>query len=358
MKLNGAGELVFSPSDLVHYIESPFASWMDRYDHENPGVLSRDETSEDDRLIAETGERHEQSVLEDFRTAGAALVEISREDPATAVLKTITAIEQGVPLIYQAALQSGRFAGFADFLILDAAGHYQVWDTKLARSPKPYYAIQLCCYSEMFSEMCGVPLPERFGIILGTKDRVEYRTEDFIYYYRHIKQCFLELQDGFSGRLEDRPEPLPGGDYRPWESCAEAFFTATDHLVRVAGITTSQIKKLNKAEIRTMTSLSLSSEAKVPKLAPDTMTKLAAQARLQCLTNDERTGRPEALPHYEALAEYGPNGEPVGIATLPPPHPADVAFDMEGFPLAPGGLEYLFGVAVRKAESEGYDYLE
>jgi hypothetical protein len=36
---------------------------------------------------------------------------------------------------------------------------YQVWDTKLARAPKPYYAVQLCCYSEMLAD-------------LGNKDRV------------------------------------------------------------------------------------------------------------------------------------------------------------------------------------------
>ena len=47
------------------------------------------------------------------------------------------------------------------------------------------------------------------------------------------------------------------------------------------------------------------------------------------------------------LSHTGTNGEPVGLATLPPDHPADVFFDMEGYPLATGGLEYLFGVCTR-----------
>ena len=39
--------------------------------------------------------------------------------------------------------------------------------------------------------------------------------------------------------------------------------------------------------------------------------------------------------------------KPVGLVTLPPDHPADVFFDMEGYPLVSGGLEYLFGVCSR-----------
>ena len=72
--------------------------------------------------------------------------------------------------------------------------------------------------------------------------------------------------------------------------------------------------------------------------------KLAAQARLQCQTRADRTEKPDAPPRYELLPQTGANGEPVGLAALPPDHPADVFFDMEGYPLAPGGLEYLFGV--------------
>lgn len=358
MKKTQSGDLIFSPSDLVRYIGSPFASWMDRYYLENPDALCPDEESEDERLVAETGERHEQAVLQGFRAADAGLTEIARGDFASAHKQTLAAMGRRAPIIYQAALVSGRFAGFADFLMLGENGLYQVWDTKLARSPKPYYAIQLCCYSEMLSGMCGVPLPEQFGVILGTQDRVEFRTEDFIYYYRHIKRRFLELQDSFNGLLEDRPEPPPQGEHGRWTSHAEAFFKETDHLIQVANITQGQIRKLKRAGIATMTSLSQGAGVHVPRLAADTLEKLVAQARLQCLTNAERAAAPEAPPRYELLPQSGPNDEPIGIASLPPPHPADVVFDMEGFPLVPGGLEYLFGAVVRTAQDDGCEYLD
>ena len=38
MKKDLSGQLVFSPSDLICYLASPFASWMDRYALENPGA--------------------------------------------------------------------------------------------------------------------------------------------------------------------------------------------------------------------------------------------------------------------------------------------------------------------------------
>jgi uncharacterized protein len=317
---------------------------MDRYYLENPAAVKPDQETEDQKLIAQTGDLHERAMLDEFKSSFSDLVEVSRDDFAAAGSKTLSVIQARAPIIYQAALGSGQFAGFADFLILDGSDKYQVWDTKLARSPKPHYAIQLCCYSEMFAEMTGEQIPEKLGIILGTKDRVEYRVEDFIHYYRCLKANFLSMQDSFRGNLADRPEPLPMADHGRWTSYAEKFFDDTDQLVRVAGITTGQIKKLRKAGIATMTDLGDASGRSVPKLAADSFEKLVAQARLQCQTRADRLKRPNSAAQYEVLPQVGANGESVGLAALPPEHLADVFFDIEGYPLLPGGLEYLFGV--------------
>jgi uncharacterized protein len=345
-----SGQLVYSPTDLVRYLASPFTSWMDRYCLENPGTVTPDKETEDEKLIAQTGDQHERAVLGEFKSSDANLVEVPKADPVVAEATTRGALKAKAPIIYQAALAGGPFAGFADFLILDTAGRYEVWDTKLARSPKPYYAVQLCCYSEMLAEMTGDPLPTRFGIILGTKDKVEFRVEDFIHYYRCVKASFLALQRGFTGKLTDRPEPLPGADHGRWTSHAKQFFKDTDHLVQVAGISVGQIKKLKKTGIATVEALAAASGKAVPKLANESFEKLVAQARLQCLTRADRKENPEAPPRYEVLPQAGANGEPVGLATLPPDHPADIFFDMEGYPLLAGGLEYLFGACWRNGD--------
>ena len=139
-------------------------------------------------------------------------------------------------------MRDGDFAGYADFLKLDNVGKYQAWDTKLALSPKPYYPIQLCCYSEMLAAATGQGMPERIGVILGDRTEIEFRVEDFIHYYRHIKDSFLAMQAAFSGKIDDCPEPLPRADHGRWTSHAKKFFLDNDHLVQVANITSARLK--------------------------------------------------------------------------------------------------------------------
>jgi predicted RecB family nuclease len=181
------GQLIFSPTDLIRYLASPFASWMERYHLENPDAVKPDEESEDEKLIAQTGDEHERVVLDELKAVTPKLIEIPKNDFSAALARTVEAINAKSPIIYQGALQHGRFAGFSDFLTLDETGLYQVWDTKLARSPKPYYAVQLCCYSEMLAPLLGGKMPSKFGIILGDKERVEFRVEDFFHYYLRVK---------------------------------------------------------------------------------------------------------------------------------------------------------------------------
>ena len=203
------GQLIFSPTDLICYLASPFASWMERYNLENPGAVQPDKETEDEILIAQTGDEHERVVLGELKLVTPQLVEISNDTFSEALTRTRAAIEAKSPIIYQGALQHGRFAGYSDFLTLDETGLYQVWDTKLARSPKPYYAVQLCCYSEMLAPLLGGTMPSKFGIILGDKERVEFRVEDFFHYYLRIKSSFLAMNDGFTGNLADCQEPQP-----------------------------------------------------------------------------------------------------------------------------------------------------
>lgn len=77
-----SGQLMYSPSDLVRYLKSPFASWMERYYLENPGAVIPDEETEDERLIAQTGNQHERAVLDELRLSHADLVEVPNNDLA------------------------------------------------------------------------------------------------------------------------------------------------------------------------------------------------------------------------------------------------------------------------------------
>ena len=111
-------------------------------------------------------------------------------------------MQSGASAIYQARLEGGEFAGYADFLLrVDGSSQfgpyeYEVWDTKLARSAKPYFVIQLCCYAEMIEAIQGC-LPTHIGVVLGNGKREKFLTADYIFYYRAVKRAFLEQQDTF-----------------------------------------------------------------------------------------------------------------------------------------------------------------
>ena len=78
MKKDSSGQLRYSPSDLVRYLASPFASWMDRYHLENPDAVTPDEQTAEDRLIAQTGNRMSARCCRNFDVCGK-----GRRDPAS-----------------------------------------------------------------------------------------------------------------------------------------------------------------------------------------------------------------------------------------------------------------------------------
>jgi uncharacterized protein len=334
-KLNGG--YIYSPSDLITFMESDYVSWMERFYRECPDAVQPDEVDETDRIIQAKGEEHEQAFLKDLLAGGHDVIDLKgNRDPAA----TIHAMKAGREIIYQGALESGGFAGIADFLVrvdgTSALGNYlyEVWDTKLARKPKPYFIIQLCCYAEMLASIQERLQPE-VQVVLGTKEQRRFRTEDYFYYYRQLKLAFLEQQQRFN---PEQPPEIPGlKDLGRWSSHATKILEDRDDLSLVANIRSTQIRRLREAGIDTVRSLTETEATGVPRVAPEPFTRLRRQARLQV----QSRGLP--TPKYELL-ETDPLKPRLGLAGLPPASPYDISFDMEGYPLLEDGLEYLFGV--------------
>jgi uncharacterized protein len=152
MKKQG-NAIIYSPTDLIRFPRVAIRSWLDRFHLEDPQAITPTQTA---RKISCVPFRRRTRAISgastDRREAG--LVEIPKHDFEAARRQTLTALEQRTPVIVQAALASGSFAGYADFLIL-MPGPLSGWDSKLARSVKPYYAVQLCCYAELLADITG-----------------------------------------------------------------------------------------------------------------------------------------------------------------------------------------------------------
>ena len=73
-----SGIVIYSPTDLIRYLASPFASWLDRYYLENPEAIAPDKQTEEEELLSRTGDKHEQLVLSGYK-ASTSVIEIAKD---------------------------------------------------------------------------------------------------------------------------------------------------------------------------------------------------------------------------------------------------------------------------------------
>lgn len=112
------GQFHFSPSDLTRYMESPFASWMDRFSIEHPDQAPEKDPA--DALmssLAQKGYEHEDALEAAFIEQGLNVVKIEGESSDEKHAKTLAAMRQGADVIVQARLELPPFGGYADFLV-------------------------------------------------------------------------------------------------------------------------------------------------------------------------------------------------------------------------------------------------
>lgn len=339
-------EIIFSPSDLTTFAASPYASWMDRlrllHPERAPQIDPADPLSE---ALARRGLRHEARQLSLFRDLGKQVVTIpdvhTRHPDSVEQASKMTrqAMCDGVDVIFQALLEQLPFRGLADFLVKVPGSsdfgdyHYEVWDTKLSASVKPAHLIQLCCYADMLEAIQGIRA-HSIVVALGSEALARFRTNDFFYYYQALKAAFIEAHNGFDP--ERIPDPADYASHGRWSTHAQQRLVALDHLGTVATMSRSQIKKLNKAGIKTRQQLIESSAEAVPGLQTEVLERLRAQASLQQRSEGLQVPLFDLLPPHPERAGWG-------LAALPPHSPLDVFFDIEGYPLEQGGLEYLWG---------------
>ena len=332
------GSVIYSASDLAAAARCEYALLraFDAKLGRGPAVSIEDE------LLARTaqlGGEHEQRHLDELRELCEENVAIIGRphytvDGLTAAAEaTMQAVERRAPVIYQAAMFDGRFAGFADFLVLES-DQYRLRDTKLARSVKVEALLQLAAYADTLAR-AGVPVASEVELVLGDGATVRYRVDELL-------PVYLSRRSGLQRLLDNH---LAGGTAVTWENedvracfrCpeCEVQVRAHDDLLLVAGMRLSQRARLIDAGITTVAELAAHA-GPVPELSARTATTLAAQARLQT------TPKVNGKPPYEVV-----DAQPLMV--LPDANKGDLFFDFEGDPLwtvdgREWGLEYLWGV--------------
>ncbi|MEO3998886.1 TM0106 family RecB-like putative nuclease [Mesorhizobium sp. CAU 1732] len=336
MRLSGAKEIVLSPTDLMRFQGCEHATALDlalvRGD-----AISPAEESEDALLLQKKGHEHEAAYLASLKAAGRRIATIESDghgfDEAAAA--TVAAMRDGFDVIYQGALRTGRWQGYSDFLERvekpSALGHfsYEAVDTKLKRRADPKHALQLSIYSKAISEV-QVALPRSAHVQLGNGERASFLVEDAVYYASRLAS---RLEEFVEAPWTTVAEPVSACGLCRWREHCDANWTEADSLVKVAGMTRQQRRKLAGAGISTMRAFA-DSELPIPGIQETVLWRLRNQARLQSARCDGGT------PSF--ILRSMESGR--GLLRLPRPANGDLFFDMEGDPLVDGGREYLFGV--------------
>ncbi|KHL24156.1 DNA/RNA helicase [Croceibacterium mercuriale] len=335
--------ILHSPSDLVRHLGCAHATTLELgrllRPEEAPEAAADDALNE---LVQQAGLRHEAD-YRDRLAADGGLVEIAGSGSLRARAEaTRGAMAAGAPAIFQAAFLDAPWHGFADFLLRVeepsalGAWSYEPVDTKLARSAKASHLVQLGLYGRMMAAVQGRP-PRRVHVELGSGTRESFRLSDFGHVLDAASARYLGFVDGAAGGTS--PQPTAACDQCRWRDHCDAEWLAADDLQLVCGLSAPQAEKLRAAGIATGAALAAAPEGlRVPRMAAETFAKLRAQARLQAARHAGGDPVVELLP-----AEAGR-----GFANLPEPNPADLFFDLEGDPLAEGGLDYLWGVHFRQ----------
>ena len=189
------GTTLFSATDLVAYLECEHLTVLDFQalgDADmRAGKSMPDESAE---LIARKGNEHEWAYLQRLRAQGRAVVDIAAGggNIDEKMARTLQAMHQGAEVIYQATLRDGPLIGHADFLRRvdgepSALGswRYEVADTKLARSAKAKFLVQLAFYSALLAKAQGAE-PMLMHVVLGDQTERAFRCADYMHYYRSL----------------------------------------------------------------------------------------------------------------------------------------------------------------------------
>ena len=337
MQKSISGKL-YSASDLVNFAACPHLTHLDLQNLDAP--LPKAADTEEMALIQGKGFEHEARYLAILQNQYGKVVDLKQDNisDSVAFANTRQALHSGAPILFQATFLSAPWVGHADFLIrVDTPSRlgdfsYEVVDTKLARSSRAKFLLQLCLYSEMLAQVQGI-MPRHMVVVLGDGRKETFLVADYLRYYRQLKRRFLDWATRVE--RESYPERCERCSMCRWRDLCSTQWEQDDHLNRVAGITRVQMPRLRAAGVSTMAALAkLPAQTQLPRIQADTKKRLSHQARLQVQT----------LASGKPVFELLPLSPGKGFERLPPPSDGDLFFDMEGNPLEDGGLEYLFGL--------------
>lgn len=359
------GNVVYSATDLVGFLACEHLTNLERA---SIASLVQRPMRADPQLdrIAMRGEQHEARFLAELLRDGHRVVEIpwdeSTPDRAeryrAMAAETMSAIQSGADVVYQATFFDSHRFGRADFLRrVDSPSDlgdwsYEVWDTKLARHARASAVLQLCFYSDLLAEFQS-SIPQHMHVALGGSagETVHFRTADYAAYYRLVSREYATLLASGPAAYPPitRPDPVEHCDVCRWDELCRSTRRAARDLALTAGISSRQKRALRERGIDTLDALAVLPFPLDPPLegrGEESLHRMREQARLQVA--GEAAGYVLSERLSPARTRDGALDPEQGLLMLPAPSAGDLFFDIEGDPFVSDhgldSVDYLFGV--------------
>ena len=163
---------LYSASDLVNFAACAHLTHLDLINLDTP--LPKTPDTAEMALIQGKGFEHEARYLEVLKSQYGDVVNLKQDGISddAAFANTRRALQAGAEVLFQATFLSAAWVGHADFLVRVetpsrlGSFSYEIVDTKLARSSRAKFLLQLCLYSEMLADVQGF-MPRHMYVVLG-----------------------------------------------------------------------------------------------------------------------------------------------------------------------------------------------
>jgi len=366
MKKNKDGQILLSPTDLKNFTQCKYLTKNDILFTKEEGKgkeLKKSASTGDLKLVMKKGDEHERKHLNLFKDkySNYKIIDKNKKTEKEQFRETVAAIKEGKEMINQAFFmdEDGKFRGYADFLIKVntesdlGSWSYEVYDTKIARNPKPLHLLQITAYSEMLGKIQG-SLSKEMHLITGKVDKKTglnkthtFKVNEFIDYFIHTKEIFKNFVNNYKNE-NIYPEKCDHCKICHWIDECEKQWKNDDYINQVAKIRSSQIEKFKKEKIVTTKKLAEVNLDKIDlKVNPRTLSTLKIKANL--IQERKKTNE---IQHKFIDTKPGK-----GFYKLPKPHPADIFFDIEGYPFyGERGFEYLHGLYLNTGKKMEFKY--
>src|SRR3989344_1362606 len=229
-------------TDFYKYITCPHWPWFDRFASPEELKLKRALTSGEERRL-DDGLSHERDVM-NVLFKDQRVTELAVSGDSTALFQaTLQAMQEGVPVIYQATLMHGDWHGRPDLLMRQEGAsnlgnwHYVPVDIKTSHEIKVTHRFQLVFYSFLLQRVQGL-VPEKAAIVNSDKEWHWMEPKTSVAEFEEVLAKLEDIRAGEKPPLVLRKACM---DTSPWgEACKRQAEAAND----IALLYNVDVKKL------------------------------------------------------------------------------------------------------------------